>query len=330
MTKNNKNVICDKEDNLYISKWGFMNKSLFIESITDSFSWHKCSKSGALIPLLKHIYESNHIKFGDVSPIPAGVSEIFQVNNTIVKLFPPPEAKIGYDDKFYQTELSAMNFCKSAGVLTPDIICHGIVNDCVYSFPYILMVHIDGIEARKIVPNYSNAEKTDFALKLKEITSRIYIPTNIDIPRYNDSEKINSNSWNSMPEAFREDRKHYLANSKFPDPVFQHGDLWDGNIFIDKQGCLVLIDFAESLIAPSYYDMGPMILNGGYDSIRLEAYFGDYRNDVFYDTFTTAWLLNWFGATFIEWSAKDMGIDFKSLTSVNTLKNMIVKMFNNL
>ena len=300
-----------------------MNKNLFNESIVDSQSWWKC-KTDAFIPLLKHIYETNHIKFGDVSPIPE-VAGVFQVNNTVIKLFRPPEAKIGYDDKFYRTEISAMNFCKSAGVLTPDIICHGIINDCVYRFPYILMVHIDGFEASKIVPNYSNAEKTDFALKLKEITSKIYIPTNINIPRYTDSEKIDSSLWNDMPEAFREDRKHYLAKTKFPVSVFQHGDLWDRNIFIDKQGRLVLIDFSESLIAPSYYDMGSMILNSGYDSIRIEAYFGEYKNEIFYDTFTTAWLLNWFGGPFIQWRTKDIGIDYKSITSVNILKNMVVK-----
>ena len=74
---------------------------------------------------------------------------------------------------------------------------------------------------------------------------------------------------------------------------------------------------------------GPMILNTGVDPVRLEAYFGDYRNDAFYDMLTKAWLLNWFGAVFIDWRTKEMGVDIKSMTSVSMLKDIIIKMLNN-
>jgi len=304
-----------------------MDNCLFNETITDRRSWENYSQSGALMPLIKHIYETNHINFGEVSSIPETFG-IFQVGNTVIKLFHPPEAKLGHES-FYQTELSAINFCKNLAVLTPDIICTNIIHDGRYSFPYIVMVYVEGIEASKVISTYDKKAKIEFSLKLKEITDKIHIPTNIDIPRYDDSEKINSELWNRMPEPFREERTQYLAKIKFPEPVFQHGDLWDRNVFIDKHNRLVLIDFAESLIAPSYYDIGPMILNGGYDSIRLKTYLGDYKNDAFYDTFTTAWLLNWFGAVFISWRAKEMGIDFKSITSVNALRDMVIKSFEN-
>ena len=305
-----------------------MEKCLFNETITDSRSWCRRSNEGAFLPLLKYIYESNKINLGDISPIPE-VSGVFRVGNTVVKLYHPPEANLG-NEEFYQTELSSMNFCKNAGVLTPEIICTGIISDCVYSFPYMVMVHIDGIEANKVVPGYDKAGKVEFSLKLKEITDKIQVTADIDIPRYDHHTKMSSKLWDNMPVSFREDRKFHLAKTNFSDLVFQHGDLWDGNVFIDKRGRLILIDFAESLIAPSYYDIGPMILNGGYDAARLEAYFGDYKNDAFYDKFTMAWLLNWFGAVFIDWRANEMGIDFKSITSVDALRNMIVIFFEKL
>lgn len=305
-----------------------MKKRLFTETIADSRSWEKCGETGAFMPLLKHIYETNHIKRGDVSAIP-GVSGVFQVGNTVVKLYQPPEAKLGHEG-FYQTELSAMHFCKNAGVRTPEVICSGIINDCVYSFPYMVMVRIDGVEADKVVSSYDETSKIEFSIKLREIADKIHIPTDIAIPRYDDPAKMGNRLWDRMPESFKEERALHLANIKYPEPVFQHGDLWDRNIFIDKLGRLVLIDFAESLIAPSYYDIGPMILNGGYDSVRLKAYWGDYKNDDFYDRFTTAWLLNWFGAIFIDWRANEMGIDLKSITSVNALRSMVVKLFEGL
>jgi hypothetical protein len=301
-----------------------MDKCLFNEKITDHDSWEKCGKANAFMPLLKYIYESNHIKPDEIIPIPE-VTGVFQMGDTITKLFYPPETKLEYAG-FYKTELTAMQFCKNAGVLTPDIICTGIIRDNLYSFPYIMMVNIDGVEAGKVTSGYNKSEKIGFSLKLKEIAEKIHIPANIDIPHYNDASKIDSKLWNIMPEPFREDRKRYLANVRLPDPVFQHGDLWDRNIIIDKRGRLNLIDFSESLIAPSYYDLGPMILNNGRDPVRLEAYWGDYKNDDFYDKLTTAWLLNWFGAVFIDWRAKDLDIETKSMTSVEALKNLVIKM----
>jgi serine/threonine protein kinase len=305
--------------------------NLFNETITRNRDWEDAAKSGAFIPLIKHIYEVNQITFGEVRLISEN-NEVFQVGNTAIKLFRPAEAKLPGYERIYETELSAMNFCKSAGVLTPDIICTGIIKDDVYSFPYTVMVYIDGVLASEIISGYDKKSKIEFSMKLKEITDKIYIATDIDIPRYVDYDKMGSTMWAfRMPEAFVEDRKQYLSKIKYPEPVFQHGDLRDGNIFVDKQGRLVLIDFAESLIAPSYYDIAPLILNGGwYDSIRLEAYFGEYKNDIFYDNFTTAWLLNWFGAEYIILRAKETGIDIKSITSVNVLRNMVVALFENL
>ena len=307
-------------------KWGQvdMDKCLFNETIIDHVSWERCGQSYAFMPLLKYIYEINHIKFGEIISIP-GVTGVFRMDDTITKLFYPPETKLEYAG-FYNTELLAMQFCKNAGVLTPEMICTGIVHDRVYSFPYIVMVNIDGVEANEVTCGYSKSEKIEFSLKLKEIADKIHIPTNIDIPHYNDPMKMDNQLWNIMPESFREDRKQYLTRVKFTESVFQHGDLWDRNIIIDKQARLHLIDFSESLIAPSYYDFGPMILNNGLDPVRLEAYFGNYKNDAFYDMLTMAWLLNWFGAVFINWRTKEIGIDPASITTVNALKNVIVKM----
>jgi hypothetical protein len=301
--------------------------SLFSGTITDHNSWESFRNTNAFMPLLKYIYETNHIKYGEVSSIP-DVSGVFRVGDTITKLFYPPETK-SERAGFYYTELTAMKFCKGAGVLTPDIICTGIVNDGLYSFPYIVMVRIDGVEANKVVSNYNKAEKIEYSLKLREIADKIHISANISIPHYNDPDKIDNHLWNIMPEPFRQERKHYLANIRFPEPVFQHGDLWDRNIMIDKQNRLYLIDFSESLIAPPYYDLGTMILNNGHDSIRLEAYWGDYRNDTFYEMFTTAWLLNWFGAVFIDWQTKKHGGTIEKITSINALKSIVAELLEN-
>jgi len=304
-----------------------MKTNLFNKTLTDGHSWKTWSED-AFMPFLKHVYETHHIKYGETFAPQKTANAVFRVGDTIIKIFCPLEINME-DEGEYHTELESMKFCKSAGVLTPEIICAGTIYDTLYSFPYIVMNFIEGVESLKAIPDYTNSEKIEFAEKLKEITNKIHVQTNIRIPHYDDLFKIDG-LWKFMSEAFREDRKQYLSRVKFPAPVFAHGDLGHRNIIIDKQGRLNLIDFSESLIAPYYYDWS-FIYNDddfGNDPIIMKTYFGDYKNDEFYETQTIAWLINWFGAVFIDWRSKEMGIDSKSITSVVALKNLIIKLIN--
>jgi hypothetical protein len=207
------------------------------------------------MPLIKYIYETNRIKLGEVSATPQSSDAVFFVGDTVIKIFQPPETDFSNPNE-YNIESEAMMFCKSLGVLTPDIICTGTVYDDLYTFNYNVMNYIDGIDEGEAVSGYNNSEKIEHALKLKEISGKIHIPTDINIPRYDDLCKMDHHLWNIMPESFREDRKIYLSNVKFPEPVFSQGDFGGDNMIIDKYKNIYLIDFAESMLAPYYYDDG--------------------------------------------------------------------------
>ena len=295
---------------------------LFNEIITDRRDWVKCWESKEIFePLLKYICEINHIKFAE--PQKTAGRTVFRVGDTVIKIYYPPEVKFKDSAGDYNTELEAMKFCKSLSVLTPDIICNGIIYDK-YSFPYMVTSYIDGIASPEAVQNYSKSEKIEFYLKLKEIADKIHVPTNINIPCYDDSSQIDHELWNIMPESFREDRKRYLSSVKLPEPVFVHCDLGHRNIIIDKQGCLNLIDFAESIIAPYYFEY-KYYLN---DDIIKELYFGDCTKDELYEIFTIICLIDWYGAVLIEMRTKELGIDFSSITSVSALRDLTVKKLN--
>lgn len=295
-----------------------MNKNLFNEIITDKQSWEKCYYSKEIfMPLLKYICENNHIKFDE--PQKTAGTTVFRLGYAIIKLFHPLEFK--FDE--YNVELESMKFCNSLGVLTPDIICNGIIYDK-YSFPYIATSYIDGIASPDALDNYSKSEKIEFYLKLKETADKIHIPTDINIPHYDDSKKMNHELWDIMPESFREDRKCYLSSVKIPEPVFVHGDLGHRNIIIDKQRRLNLIDFADGIIAPYYLEY-KYYLN---DNIMKELCFGDCTKEEIYEIFTIVSLIDWYGAPVIEMRAKDLGIDFSSITSVNALRDLTIKKLN--
>ena len=302
------------------------HRNIFRETLTDRQSWEKCVNSRkTFMPLLKYIYETNHMKF-DNGFIKLGVSgnSVYRVGGTVVKIFHPPEIKLLDMDRC-ETEITARTFCRSKGILTPDIVCTGTVYDTLYSFPYLVMNYVDGTDANKAVAGYDKSKKADYALRVKEIAKIMHVPSGINMPRYDDPNRINHELWNIMPESFRKDRKCYIENAKFPEPVFAHGDFCGRNMIIDKQGRLVLIDFAESMSAPYYYDEGDF--DG--DAVLLEAYYGDYQNDEFYDKLLMVRLLGWFGAVLTKWNAEEMGIDYRSITNVKLLRNMIRKRLDN-
>ena len=302
-----------------------MSKSFFAEPMIDGDVWHKLRQSKEnFMPLIKYIYEANKLKFNEASVFHEPPYTVFRVENTIIKIYNPPEAGF-WNEPEYDTELKAMNFCKNSGVLTPEIICNGIIYENIYSFPYIVMNYIDGVNAKEAIPAFNHSEKVEFALKLKELTNKINVAADIEIMRCDDPDRINHKLWNHLPESFKEERKHYIENVDLGKFVFNHGDLNDNNIIIDKQGRLNLIDFSESVIAPLCYDWGSILYCLSYDPIMMNVYFGDYKNDSFYETLTDSYLLHFWGGVHIEGIAKDIGMDIADITSIDALKNVLVK-----
>jgi len=251
------------------------------------------------------------------------------VGDMVIKIFYPLEAGEAKerDKRQYTIEIAAMEHAREAGILVPDLVCTGMVRDELYTFNYTVMKYIEGTLASNLILKYSDYEKVNFVSKFKEITNKLHVPNpGLNIPCFDEPERINSVLWDRMPQSFREDRLRYLANTAFPEPVVCHGDLGGGhNIIIDKEGYLHLIDFAESSLSPYYYDM-PLVFGHGRDRILMEAYYGDYQNDKFYDMFTLATLLVWFGEAHIKWLSERIGFDFTTITSVDALRDMLIKM----
>ena len=92
-----------------------------------------------------------------------------------------------------------------------------------------------------------------------------------------------SKRWKPYTKAFRDDRAAYLENRDFGQFVFTHGDLCADNILVKKnQGRdeLVVIDFADSVLAPKCYEPSllafeyqayPSFLQGYWEGEDLES-----------------------------------------------------------
>jgi len=290
----------------------------------DNDSWRALCSSEAFVPLIKYICESNTMSFDKVSPIP---SSVFHTGDKIIKLFCPPEVLTReHDVHENKTELTVMEHARNAGVLVPDVICNGSICDGPYTFNYIIMNHIEGVSAKKVISGYSDTEKKEFALKIKEIKAKLHGPARgIDIPRFDDPGRINSALWKSFPESFKEDRQRVIDNTVFPELVVCHGDMGRQNIIINARGDLYLIDFAESVQAPHYFEDSKLIEDFGCDHVLMKALYGNYENDAFYEMITISMLLGWFNGILIEWIAERIGVDKSDISSIPALRNMLMK-----
>ena len=189
------------------------------------------------------------------------------------------------------------------------------------------MEHIAGQEPGARLPSYSDKQKNDFAIQIRDMTSKMNIGIqNKAIPLFTQSVPLANAGWGDYPKSFCEDRLGWIRNMLFDDLVYVHGDLTAENMIIDDNGAACLIDFADSLVAPYYYEWMPLVYDlFACNPVMMTAYFGDYHNDAFYDQLTRSALIHEYAAGGIKdmCAAKGLGID--TLVDVAHLKAVLVE-----
>ena len=308
-----------------------MAEFIFKETLTEG-SWKEDEHSinNAFMPLITHICGINNIKFEEISRVfTLNVFRIGKGGNKIIKLFFPNQ--FGNDcSEYYYAELSALSQAEKAGINAPEIICTGIIHDR-YNFYYIVMSYIDGVNAKEALPNYTDSEKIEFCEKFKIITDKFSLIKDLSkTPRFDQPERIGNNmwgnNWGDFTELFRENRQKYLSKQNLREIVFNHGDTNLNNIIIDKSSKIFLIDFADSAAAPYLYDL-PTIIYSVFacEPLMMKTYFGNYKNEEFYEKVMISLLIYWFGAYFINSIAKAVNIKMGNISDMEMLKDVVVK-----
>jgi hypothetical protein len=126
-------------------------------------------------------------------------------------------------------------------------------------------------------------------------------------------------------ESFCDDRISVIKEMSFDDLVYVHGDIHAKNMIFDSNGVIYFIDFAESHIAPYYYEWWSIVfLLFKCNPAMMTAYFGDYRNEAFYDQLTKSILINEFGAVAVKEICEAMAVDTSTLTDISKLKELVI------
>jgi serine/threonine protein kinase len=295
----------------YDSWWGFINQSV------DAFEL-----------IIKAIFNKHGLVYSKAENLP-GVNAVFKVGDKVIKIFAPVESGC-YGADYYEIETEALNHANNVQVASPKLLFKGIIHDK-YIFRYIIMEFIDGQIAERKIASFTENEKRIFSTKLRNITNKLNVNIqNAVIPVFSLEACLLNDRWNrkDFPESFCDDRISVIKEMSFDDQdlVFIHGDLNGRNIIIDDNDAVYITDYAASSIAPYYCEWYAIIfLLFKCNPTMMTAYFGDYRNEAFYNQLTKCILISDFGVVEIKEICEAMAVDTSTLTSISKLKELIIR-----
>lgn len=296
------------------------------EAVIDGWdSWEKVYQSKqAFARLVAAIVKKEGLAACPIEGLTPGTNAVFRCRAHVVKIFAPIESGLDTTSDFHG-ELAAMRHAFSCGVPTPELVCSGEVADR-YLFRYLVMKHIDGVDAGAVLPTYAQQRQADFVAALKAALHRLHVP---------------APGWQAMVDlqarAIHNERLAGLAPSLLRElaacataqtgeaAVFVHGDLTGENILIRADGSFVLIDFADSVLAPESYELPPIVFElFKSDHFLVRAFAGDEAHSNFVDRLVRGLALHDFCGNFLkEYFARE-GIAVTSVTSLATLRTMLL------
>ena len=296
-------------------------KHLFNSEINGLSSWEKMFQSiDAWEPLINHILKKEKLPVSKIENLKPGTNAVFKCGKYVVKIFTPDESGI-ISRVDFQSEIFALSYVSSLGVLVPKLITYGEVEDK-YLFSYMITEYIDGIDFNEFSANLNNNEKIILAKRIREITDLF----NRKCDRFNETDFIHDKNrhkrWDKYSENFKTERLEYLNAHDFGENVFVHGDLCYDNIIINSNNSIHTIDFADSGLAPLAYEHGHLASElFRFHKPFLEGYFGRYNTLDIADLCFNGLIIHDFGGDIV--SENVAGVN--EISCLDDLRNMIYK-----
>lgn len=249
--------------------------------------------------LIRYIFQKEGLPYRQPEHLTPGTNAVFRVGGHVIKIYAPKES--GIDSTMdIDTEAFSAGHMGKLGIPVPECIASGVLKDK-YRFAYMVMKYIEGVEFTKAAPGFTNQEKISFGRRLRVITDQMNIPcapfNSIDVVR----DQGRYRRWGKYCDTFRAERLAYLAKTDFGESVFVHGDLCGDNILITGTGGIYIIDFADAVKAPVFYEQALIASElFRFDKAYLQGYFGEYDEQLLAELCFQGLLIHDFGGDIVE------------------------------
>lgn len=268
-------------------------------------------------PLIQHIYLNQDITISTLTP---GTNAVFKVNNQVIKIFAPSSTKINSNDDF-KTEINNIKQAKINNIPCPDLLDYGIIHDR-YDFEYIILKYVEGVDACIYLKQASNDQQIEFVEEFVQLLTQLQIKTTqkskvIELA-------LNNFRIKKLHPKLQDEIKTYIKTLPINDNYYLHGDLTGENVRMSNKGMCIL-DFADTTIAPVYYDYCVIVFDLFKDYPKLVKEFIKQINDPnFEQQLFNSLCIHDYGADFITYFYESFTHqNIVSLTSLSELKNIL-------
>ena len=299
--------------------------ALFTADINGWTNWGNMFQSiPAFAPLVEHIYQISGLDMdAPIENLTPGSNAVFKRADTVIKVFAPPQTGIA-DDYGFITERFALQHAQNVGVRVPKVLASGTVQDS-YRFDYIIMEYIAGQEAGAVL---HTMDKGKFAAEMRTILQKLNVRTELFRPVDLRKQAINNHRLRALHPQLVLQLQAHVAAQTWQTEVFVHGDVTGDNVLINDAGEIVLIDFADCYLAPAYYELPPLIFElFTEDTMLATAYLSKAPTPEFIEDLIAGIFLHDFGADVLHGFFMRKGLDVRTVTSVDMLRDYLHQHF---
>lgn len=298
---------------------------LFRERINGWDSWCRIFQSTDTFALLadaifKREGLAANAKIHNLTP---GTNAVFRADKYVIKIYAPPETDMDTEND-YKTERLAMQFAKDHKVSVPQIIGYGEFQDS-YLFRYLIMEYIPAARSIPELLRMPAADKKQFIQQIKQIQWKMNrfadgLLSPIDLTKQDKrTERMAGLNLNLIWEMSK-----YAENLDFRHSVLVHGDMTSENVLIRANGIVSLIDFADCLMAPSFYELPPIIFELFLCDKELVAeYIGQEDRNLFLDNLIKGLSVHLFSGFILRDYFDRIHIPRDSIKSVQELRHLL-------
>ncbi len=301
---------------------------LFQSKLDGWESWGRVFRDpAAFMPLVREIFRREGLPFAPLRVMTPGTNGVFRSGNLVVKVMAPKESGIDSVHDF-NAERAMLEHAGRVGIDAPRLLASGEIADR-YRFHYLVMAYVEGRDARDVLPGYTLPEKMELVDWLMTLFGKLHKPAEGLLPPCDLKENARNNPrLKNLPPSLAADLAARAKGLSWPADVVLHGDITGENVRIRPDGSPMLIDFADSLMGPPFYELGSIVFElfacDREMTRRMAERLGMEMKD-FIEALLDALALHDFGPDLLRSFAERQGVDLGELKGLDEARERLVR-----